>query len=163
MVSRSNSPRSAEISLLQRLAATLVVLLTIGACGGPDSGQIEGRWLLDSAAADGVFLVLDPGLSAYNDLHVPAWFEFDSGGEFEGSGPCNDISGRYDFDGISLIAHDSFHTLSACIAGESPVVDFMSLEALVFDSLASSEVHFSTDMRMQWQTDRVTLTFRRQT
>jgi hypothetical protein len=62
-----------------------------------------------------------------------------------------------------LTAHDPFHTLSACIAGEPLVGDFMSLEALVIDWLASSEVHFSTDMRRQWQTDHVTLTFRRQT
>lgn len=129
------------------------------ACGGADSAQIEGLWLLDSVAVDGVFLDLGPDLSARNVLGVAAWFAFTEDGRFEGNGPCNAISGDFEFDGTRLTTSDAFHTLSGCLSDGDSIDRF---EARVFDSLLGADVYFSTDARMQWQADNVTLTFRRQ-
>lgn len=133
--------------------------MTVIACSGTDSAQIDGLWLLDSVAVDGVFLDLDPDLSARNDQGVPAWFTFTEDGRFEGNGPCNAISGDFEFDGTRLTTSDAFHTLAGCLSEGDSIDRF---EALVFDSLAGADVHLSSDIRMQWQTDHVTLTFRRQ-
>lgn len=130
------------------------------ACGGTDSAQIEGLWLLDAVAVDGLFLDLHPDLSARNDLGVTAWFAFTEDGRFEGNGPCNAISGDFEFDGARLTTSDAFHTLAGCLSEGDSIDRF---EALVFDSLAGADVRFSTNVRMQWQTDHATLTFRRQT
>ena len=109
-----------------------------------------------------MFRDLKPGLSSLNALGVPAWFEFDPDGSFEGSGPCNDISGSYDFDGTTLAAIDAVQSATACTAEGIPMEEFMSLENLVFQALAGVEVHFSSDIRMQWQGDNAIVTFRRQ-
>lgn len=130
------------------------------ACGGTESAQIEGLWLLDSVAVEGVFLDLEPDLSARNDLGVPAWFAFTEDGRFEGNGPCNAISGDFEFDGTRLTTSDAFHTLAGCLSEGDSIDGF---EALVFDSLAGADVHFSSNVRMQWQADNAILTFRRQT
>ncbi len=149
-----------KIASLRYLAGTLALFLTVGACGATDLAQIEGLWLLDSVAVEGVFLDFGPDLSARNDLGVPAWFAFTEGGRFEGNGPCNAVSGDFEFDGTRLTTFDAFHTLAGCLSEGDSINRF---EALVFDSLAGADVHFSTNERMQWQTDHVTLTFRRQT
>lgn len=139
-----------------------VVVLSATACGTANSDRIEGRWLLDSVAVDGVFRDLQPGLSSQNARGAAAWFEFGPDGTFEGSGPCNDISGSYDFDGTTLVAVDAVASAAACFTDGIPVEEFMSLENLVFEALIGVEVHFSSDIRMQWQGDNAIVTFRRQ-
>jgi hypothetical protein len=137
----------------------LAVVLSLAACGGADSGRIVGRWVLDSVAVNGVFLDISPDLLAHADGGVAAWFEFDPAARFDGRGPCNDISGSYGFDGTRMTTANAFHTLSRCLSEGSSIDDF---ESLVFDSLDGADVHFSSDVRMQWQADNVTLTFRRE-
>lgn len=118
--------------------------------------------MLDSVAVDGVFLDLDPALSSRNDMGVPAWFDFDNDATFEGSGPCNDISGSYEFDGTRLAGIDPIHSAVGCSTADVTFGDFMAFEELVFDALDGVEVHFSSDIRMQWQGDNAIVTFRRQ-
>ncbi|MDH3194038.1 MAG: META domain-containing protein [Acidimicrobiia bacterium] len=118
--------------------------------------------MLDSVAVDGVFLDLEPEVAARNPLGVAAWFEFGPDGSFEGSGPCNDISGSYDFDGSMLVAVDAVQSAAACSTEGIPVEEFMSLEDIVFEALIGVVVHFSSDIRMQWQGDNAIVTFRRQ-
>lgn len=144
---------------MRYLAAALAICLTVIACGGTDSAQIEGIWLLDSVAVDGIFLDISPDLLTHADRGVAAWFEFDPAARFDGRGPCNEISGSYAFDGARLTTANAFHTLAGCLS-EGPSID--DFESLVFDSLKVADVHFSSDVRMQWQADNVTLTFRRQ-
>ena len=146
----------------RKIRTSTAILLVLSACSGVDSGQIEGLWLLDSVAVDGVFLDLQPGLSSQNELGVPAWFAFDRSGTFEGAGPCNDISGSYDFDGTTVVGIDAVQSASACSTLEVPVEEFMSLENLVFNALSGVDVHFSSDIRMQWQGENAIVTFRRQ-
>lgn len=109
-----------------------------------------------------MFRDLQPGLASQNLLGVAAWFAFGPDGSFEGSGPCNDISGSYEFDGTTLVAVDAVQGAVACSAEGIPVEEFMSLENLVFEALIGVEVHFSSDIRMQWQGDNAIVTFRRQ-
>ncbi len=137
------------------MALILAALLTLTSCANDRADRIEGVWLLDSVAVNGVLSDLNPGLSANNDLGVPAWFDFGQDGRFEGSGPCNQISGQYDLDGASLTTTNVYSSLVVCSEESS------SLEASILDVLARADVHFSSDIRMQWQTEKTTLTFRR--
>ncbi len=138
------------------MAATLALVFAAVACSGNDSARIEGVWLLDSVAVDGVFLDLEPELSARNELGVPAWVAFGAQAGLSGAGPCNDFSGQYVFDGTHLASSDVYSELQGCTG------DSRALEELVVDLLASADVHFSSDVRMQWQGENAIVTFRRQ-
>ena len=111
---------------------------------------------MDSVAVDGVFLDLEPELSARNELGVPAWVAFGTEGRLSGAGPCNDFSGQYVFDGTHLASSDVYSELQGCTG------DLRAIEELVTDLLDSADVHFSSDIRMQWQGDNAIVTFRRQ-
>ena len=60
------------------------------------------------------------------------------------------------------MAVDAVASAAACFTDGIPVEEFMSLENLVFEALIGVEVHFSSDIRMQWQGDNAIVTFRRQ-
>ena len=140
----------------------MTVLLTLSSCGEADRRLIEGTWSLDSIAVDGVFLTLDPALSKENGRGVMAWFDFGTDSDFTGEGPCNDVTGNYSFDGESLSVSDETQSEVFCISPTLPEEALMDTERLLFDTLLDTpEVHFSSDIRMQWQTDHTTLTFRR--
>lgn len=111
---------------------------------------------MDSVAVDGVFLDLEPEVAARNELGVPAWVVFEDQGSLSGAGPCNAFSGQYVFDGTHLASSNVYVNLEACPG------DPLLLEEIVIDLLASTEVHFSSDIRMQWQGDNAIVTFRRQ-
>ena len=111
---------------------------------------------MDSVAVDGVFLDLEPELSARNELGVPAWVAFGEQGDLSGAGPCNGFSGQFAFNGTHLATSDVYSELVRCTGGS------LALEELVVDLLESADVHFSSDIRMQWQGDNAIVTFRRQ-
>jgi len=144
------------------MVAPLLLLAVIAACSGAESDQIAGEWILDSIAVDGVFLTLDPALPVENDRGVVAWFAFGVDGHFAGEGPCNDVTGQYRFDGVSLSVSDESRSAVVCVSPPLPEEDLMDTEDLLFDALLDApDVYFSSDIRMQWQTEHTTLTFRR--
>lgn len=141
-----------------------MVLVAAAACSsGADTGfPIAGTWLLDSLAVDGVFMGLDPALGSQNERGVVAWFEFGADGEVTGEGPCNDFAGQYRLDGGLLIVESVASAGAFCVSPELPDEALMDVERLLFDALLEApEVHFSSEIRMQWQAERTTLTFRR--
>lgn len=103
-----------------------------------------------------MFLDLEPELSARNELGVPAWVAFGEQGDLSGAGPCNGFSGRFAFDGTHLGSSDVYSELVGCTD------DSRALEELVLGLLESADVHFSSDIRMQWQGKNAIVTFRRQ-
>ncbi|MBK5266722.1 MAG: META domain-containing protein [Acidimicrobiia bacterium] len=138
--------------------------MTLSACSGADRALIEGLWLLDSVAVDGVFLPLEQGLPFQTETGSAVWVDFARGGVMRGQGPCNDFTGRYEFDGMTLVPDEVTASAVVCASEIPAIEEWMAVEDVVLEPMWSgADVHFSSDIRMQWQTDHVTLTFRRQT
>ena len=88
---------------------------------------------------------------------------FDGSGGVSGIGSCNEFAGEYAFDGEVLKPERVFWTLKGCIELGEPSDDGRtSIETRLFSVFGTDiEVHFPSDVRMQWEADDLILTFRR--
>ena len=133
--------------------AVFLISLLVVACSSVDTSQIQGDWTLDSLAEDGVLKPVVPSMSV----------GFDGSGGVSGHGPCNEFSGEYLFDGDVLKPEQVFWTLKGCIElDESSDDGGTSIETRLSSVFGTDiQVHFPSDVRMQWEADDLILTFRR--
>ena len=88
---------------------------------------------------------------------------FDGSDQVSGNGPCNEFGGEYSFDGEVLKTEEVFWTLKGCLELEEPSEEGgTSIETRLLSVFGTDiQVHFPSDIRMQWETEDMILTFRR--
>lgn len=133
--------------------SVLLVSLFVMACSSADTSQIQGDWTLDSLAQDGVLSPVPPSMT----------IGFDGSDQVSGNGPCNEFGGEYSFDGEVLKTEEVFWTLKGCLELEEPSEEGgTSIETRLLSVFGTDiQVHFPSDIRMQWETEDMILTFRR--
>jgi len=135
---------------LALLLAVATLWVVVGCTAGDSPQEIEGRWELDQMTTAAEFDVSTLGM----------WLEFGPDGRLAGQGACNDIQGKYGFDGADL----EFGEVTVSAVGcDTSLDDATNVEQALFAVLWSDEpieVAFTDDQSMEWDTSPA-LTFRR--